>query len=96
MRSLFGNAPGLAGKIVNMGDESFHDVAETRFVWCLVDPLDVFSDVLASQVHHRLLILVLIHDAQAGGSSRDENIKSGWMEGLRLTEGCGFQGVLSL
>ena len=63
MRSLFEDAPGLACKIVNMGDESFHDVAETRLVWCLIDPLDILSDVLTSQVHHGLLLPVLIHDA---------------------------------
>ena len=80
MRIFFENAPGLACKIVNMGDESFHDVAETRFVWCLIDPLDIFSDVLTSQIHHRLLILGLIHDAKACGSSREENIKSSWIE----------------
>lgn len=80
MKGLFENAPGLACKIVNMGDESFHDVAETRFVWCFIDPLDIFSDVLTSQIHHGLLILVLIHDAKACGSFRDETIKSSWIE----------------
>ena len=80
MSIFFENAPGLACKIVNMGDESFHDVAETRFVWCLIDPLDIFSDVLTSQVHHGLLILGLLHDAKAWDSFRDGNIKSSWIE----------------